>query len=67
MENCCRVVVTTPLTALDVHFCGSFSENGAREKRKKQPVRHHHVISMVCTLIDSNSQQISALEIAQFL
>ena len=35
--------------------------------RKWQPLRHHHVISMVCTLIDSNSQPISALEISQFL
>ena len=67
MENCCRFVVTTPLTAFDVHFCGSFSENGAPEKQKKQPLRHHHVISMVCTLSDSNSQPISALEIAHFL
>ena len=67
MENCCRFVVTTPLTAFVVHFCWSFSANVAREKRKKQPLRHYHVISMVCTLIDSNSQPISALEIAQFL
>ena len=36
-------------------------------KKVKNKLRHHHVISMVCILIDQSSRPISAREILQLL
>ena len=42
-----------------VHFRRSFPENRAFEKEKSK-LRHHHVISIVCTLIKHSSRPIKA-------
>ena len=52
------------IDSFDVHFRSDFTENRAREKEKNQ-LCHHHVISMVCTLIEH--PPISEREIAQLL
>ena len=48
----CLFIMT--LTLFDFHFRWSFSENRAREKKL---MRHHHVISIVCTLVTWDQAQ----------
>ena len=61
MENCCRLMFYNNIDNFDVHF------RCARERKKEKQtnkLRHHHVISMVFTLIERSSRQISAREVA---
>ena len=50
------------LTVFYVHFRWSFLENRTRYKEKNK-LRHHHITSIVCTLIKHSSWPISAREI----
>lgn len=50
------------LTVFDVHFRWSFLENRTRYKEKNK-LGHHHITSIVCTLIRHSSWPISAREI----
>ena len=61
IENCCGFFLLITLTVFDVHFRWSFSENLARKKEKNK-LRHHHVISMICTLIEQLAVDQSARE-----
>ena len=65
-QNYCQFFFNNSIDSFDVHLRRSFSENRALEKEKTK-LRHHHVISMVCTLIEQRSSPISAREIAQLL
>jgi len=53
------IVIT--LTVFDVHFRWSFLENRMHDKEKNK-LCHHHITSIVCTLIKHSSWPISAWE-----
>ena len=61
IENCCRFVFHNNIARFWSPFTLKFSENRAREKEKNK-LRHHDVISMVCTLFEQSSQPIRARE-----
>ena len=57
-QNYCRFFFNN-IDSFDVHFRRSFPENRAFGKEKSK-LRHHHVISIVCTLIKHSSRPIKA-------
>ena len=64
MESYCRFVFYHNIDSFDVYFCWTFSVARPREKEKNK-LRHHHVISTLCTLNERSSRPISVWEIAQ--
>ena len=59
-------IFTITLVDVEIHLDSSFSKIRA-EKKDKNKLCHHHIISMVCNLIDRTSRQKSTREIAQLL
>lgn len=53
-----KIYFTITLTVIDVHFRWNLSGNYVCEKKNK--LCHHHIIFMVCTLINRSSWPISA-------
>ena len=60
------LLFTTAFTVFDVQLGGSFSWKSCA-KTEKNKLRHHHVISTVCTLIDRSSRPIIVRVIGQLL
>ena len=60
------LVFTITLRIFYVHFHSRFLESCAC-KEVKNKLHHHHVISMVCAVINHSSQPISTQEITHML
>ena len=60
------LVFTITLTVFNVVFHQHFWEIYEHDKDKNK-LRHHHVIPMVCTLIEQSSRPISMQEVVQLL
>ena len=63
LSICCYNTIDSFRHPFLLRFLGKWRARETEKTTTSPP----HVISMVCTLIDNNSQPVSALEIAQFL
>ena len=66
LKNCCRFVFYNNIDSFDIHFLWNFLKSYVHKTERKK-FCHHHIISMVCTLIKQRSPSISAQEITQLL
>ena len=66
MENCRRFVFYNNIDSSDDIYV-EVSLKIARARKRTKKLRHHHVISMVCSLIEQSSQPTSARGIAYLL
>ena len=67
IEHFCWFVFYNNIGSFDIHFCWKFLASSLMHEKEKNKLCHHHVISMVCTLIKCSFPPIIAQEIGQLL